>query len=216
MDILAKTEFLLNWKFDFYSLGYKQSFVSEDKLSILAEFSNHFSTHSNLDRWVEQTISEFSSVTFAPCFHIHSSLLGLNYAAKTCRILRLPSALTALVERFHTNARRLGLAVSSLLDFPELPVTIDYGAWVGIGSWIFSLRIKISSCLPVWDAPCWPTCWVWCEMCFQALWPYYPPEGHACRAGRTHCPHLFIPPHPLPIRGLSHLCFQLLFFISLH
>lgn len=30
---------------------------------------------------------------------------------------------------------------------------------------ILSLRIKISSCLPVWDAPCWPNCWVRCKAC---------------------------------------------------
>lgn len=41
-----------------------------------------------------------------------------------------------------------------------------------------SLRIKISSCLPVWVAPSWPTCWVWCEMCVPPLWPYYPPAMH--------------------------------------
>lgn len=57
----------------------------------------------------------------------------------------------------------------------ELPVSIDYRACVdGILDFL-SLRIKISSCLPVWDAPCWPTCWVWCEMCVPPLWPYYPP-----------------------------------------
>lgn len=118
------------------------------------------------------------------------------------------------VRRGHADALQLWLAVSSLPDFPELPVSIDYRAWVRIGSWIFSHRIKISSCLPVWDAPCWPTCWVWCEMCVQALRPYYPPEGHACRAGRTHCPHLLISPSTRHSRPPSPLFSALVFHLS--
>lgn len=161
------------------------------------------------------TIPEFSSVNFTPCLHNHSSPLVLDYVARKCKNI-------TTVKRFdgvwqgHTNAARLWLAVNSLVDFPELPVSIDYRDWALIGSWIFPLRIKISSCPPAWDAPCWPTCWVWCEMCVQTLWPSYPPERHACRAGCTHQAHLFISAYPVPTRGLSHLCFQLLFFISLH
>lgn len=80
-----------------------------------------------------------------------------------------------------------------------------------------SFRIKISFCLPVWDAPCWPTCWVWCEMCVPLLWPYYPlatrTRAHAKLAALTVLVCSFLPVAPFP-RLSSHLCFQSLFASS--
>lgn len=80
-----------------------------------------------------------------------------------------------------------------------------------------SLRIKISSCLPVWDAPCWPTCWVWCEMCVPPLMPLSSSDTHihSRRAGQLSLSSSvhFSPPASVPRLSL-HLGFQSSFFIS--
>lgn len=114
----------------------------------------------------------------------------------------------------HTNAARLWLAASSFVDFPELPVSIDYRDWAPIGSWIFPLRIKISSCLPAWDAPCWTTCWdVMWDVCSNALATLSSTEtcmqsGLHSRGSSVHfCPSS---PHSRPLSPLfSALVFHL-------
>lgn len=177
-------------------------------MSILAEFLlNNFLAHPNSDGWVQQQFQSstlsISHLAFISIHHYSAWIMWQKHAKYyACQALWL------VLARPH---HRFAALAGSLLDFPELPVSIYYRAGVGIGSWIFPLRIKISSCLPVWDAPCWPTCWVRCEMCVQALWPYYPPERHECRAGRTHCPHLLISSHPRP---LSPLFLALVFHLS--
>lgn len=61
-----------------------------------------------------------------------------------------------------------------------------------------SLRIKISCCLPVCDAPRWPTCWVGCEMCILVTLTLLSPHCtrlHSPPAGSSGSPHLFNSAH---------------------